>query len=93
MIGPLVIWLIKKQDSPYLDSVGKRVLNFQISYSLYGFAAVALFGLLSSVVVGFVFLPIYAVIRVAWLVLTVIGVVKESDGEAYEYPFVISSLQ
>jgi uncharacterized Tic20 family protein len=34
VIGPLIIWLIKKQDSAYLDSVGKRVLNFQISYSL-----------------------------------------------------------
>ncbi len=57
IVGPLIIWLIKKQDSPILDSVGKRVLNFQISYSLYGFVAITLFGLLWWVVIGFIFLP------------------------------------
>jgi uncharacterized protein len=93
VIGPLIIWLIKKQDSAYLDSVGKRVLNFQISYSLYGFAAATLFGLLWWLVVGFIFLPIYAVVAVAWLILTIIGAVKESSGEAYEYPFVIKFFQ
>ncbi|HEY5813966.1 MAG TPA: DUF4870 domain-containing protein, partial [Terrimicrobiaceae bacterium] len=93
VIGPLIIWLIKKQDSAYLDSVGKRVLNFQISYSLYGFAAITLFGLLWWVVVGFVFLPVYAAIAIAWLILTILGAVKESNGETYEFPFVIKFLQ
>ena len=93
VIGPLVIWLIKKQESPYLDAVGKRVMNFQLSYSLYGFAAITLFGLLWWLVIGFVFLPLYAVIGVAWLILTIIGAVKESNGETYEYPFVIKFFQ
>ncbi len=93
VISPLIIWLIKKQESPYLDSVGKRVINFQISYSLYGFAAITLFGLLWWLVIGLVFLPLYAVIGVAWLILTIIGAVKESNGETYEYPFVIKFLQ
>ena len=39
-----------------MDAVGKRVLNFQISYSLYGFAAITLFGLLWWLVIGFIFL-------------------------------------
>ena len=93
VIGPLIIWLIKKQDSPYLDSVGKRVLNFQLSYSLYGFAAITLFGLLWWLVIGFIFLPIYAIVGVAWLILTIIGAVKESNGETYEFPYVIKFLQ
>jgi uncharacterized Tic20 family protein len=93
VIGPLIIWLIKKQDSAYLDAVGKRVLNFQLSYSLYGFAAITLFGLLWWLVIGFIFLPIYAIVGVAWLVFTIIGAVKESNGETYEYPFVIKFLQ
>jgi uncharacterized Tic20 family protein len=93
VIGPLIIWLIKKQDSPYLDSVGKRVMNFQISYSLYGFAAITLFGLLWWLVIGFIFLPIYAVVAVAWLIFTILGAVKESNGETYEYPFVIKFFQ
>jgi uncharacterized protein len=93
IIAPLIIWLIKKQDSPYLDSVGKRVMNFQISYSLYGFAAITLFGLPWWVVIGFIFLPIYAVVAVAWLIFTILGAVKESNGETYEYPFVIKFFQ
>jgi len=93
VVGPLVIWLIKKNDSAYLDSVGKRVMNFQISYSLYGFAAITLFGLLWWLVIGLVFLPIYAVVGVAWLILTIVGAVKESNGETYEYPFVIKFFQ
>jgi uncharacterized protein len=93
VIAPLIIWLIKRQDSPYLDAVGKRVMNFQISYSLYGFAAITLFGLLWWLVIGFVFLPIYAIVGVAWLVLTILGAVKESNGETYEYPFVIKFFQ
>ena len=93
VIGPLIIWLIKKKDSPYLDSVGKRVVNFQISYSLYGFVAITLFGLLWWAVIGFIFLPIYAVIAVAWLIFTILGAVKESNGETYEYPFVIKFFQ
>ena len=89
VLGPLIIWLIKKQESPYLDAVGKRVLNFQISYSLYGFVAATLIGLLWWLVIGLFFVPLYAVIAVAWLIFTIIGAVKESNGETYEYPFVI----
>ena len=89
VFAPLVIWLIKKQESAYLDSVGKRVLNFQLSYSLYGFVAASLVGLLWWAIVGLLFLPVYAIIAIAWLVLTIIGAVKESNGETYEFPFTI----
>jgi uncharacterized Tic20 family protein len=92
VVCPLIIWLIKKQDSPYLDAVGKRVLNFQISYSLYGFAAATLIGLLWWLVIGLFLVPLYAVIAVAWLIFTIIGAIKESNGEAYEYPYVIKFL-
>ncbi|HEY5705460.1 MAG TPA: DUF4870 domain-containing protein [Terrimicrobiaceae bacterium] len=93
VIAPLIIWLIKKQESAYLDSVGKRVLNFQISYSLYGFLAATLVSLLWWLLIGLLFLPIYAVVAVAWLIFTIIGAVKESNGETYEFPFVIKFFQ
>jgi uncharacterized protein len=89
ILGPLIIWLIKKQDSPYLDAVGKRVLNFQISYSLYGFVAATLIGLLWWLVIGLFLVPLYVIIAVAWLLFTIIGAIKESNGETYEFPFVI----
>ena len=89
VVGPLIIWLIRKQESPYLDAVGKRVLNFQISYSLYGFVAATLIGLLWWLVIGLFLVPLYVIIAVAWLLFTIIGAMKESNGEEYEFPFVI----
>jgi len=89
IIAPLIIWLIKKPESAYLDGVGKRVLNFQISYSLYGFIAASLLALLWWTGVGLIFAPVYGVIAIAWLVLTVFGAIKESNGESYDFPFVI----
>ena len=90
---PLIIWLIKKKESAYLDSVGKRVVNFQISYSLYGFVAATLIGLLWWLVIGLFLVPLYVIIAVAWLIFTILGAVKESNGEAYEYPYVIKFFQ
>jgi uncharacterized protein len=89
VVGPLIIWLLKKQESAYLDAVGKRVVNFQISYSLYGFVAATLIGLLWWLVIGLFLVPLYVIVAVAWLLFTIIGAVKESNGEAYEFPFVI----
>ena len=65
------------------------LVNFQISYSIYGFAAATLIGLLWWLVIGLFLVPLYAVIAVAWLIFTIIGAVKESNGETYEYPYVI----
>jgi uncharacterized Tic20 family protein len=93
VVGPLIIWLLKRQESPYLDTVGKRVVNFQISYSLYGFAAATLIGLLWWLVIGLFLVPLYVIIAVAWLLFTIIGAVKESNREAYEFPCVIKFFQ
>ena len=80
-IGPLVIWLIKKDDHPFIDDQGKESLNFQITVliALRDRAAdVCLFvGLLScSPVVGY-----------CGLVFAIIAAVKANNGIAYRYPF------
>ncbi len=90
IIGPLVIWLIKKPDSAYLDMVGKRVLNFQISYSLYSFIAASLgTALWWTVVFGIIGAILWFAIAVMWLAFTILGAIKESNGEAYVPPLVI----
>ena len=86
IIAPLILWLLKRAESPLLDRVGKEVLNFQISYTIY--AAVA--GVLCFVLIGFLILPI---IFILWVVLMVVGAVKTSNGEEYKYPFTIRLLQ
>lgn len=90
IIGPLVIWLIKKPDSAYLDAVGKRVLNFQISYSLYAFITGSLaLGLLWTFVFWIPFGIAWLVFAIMWLIFTILGAIKESEGEAYTPPLVI----
>ena len=86
ILAPLAIWLIKRSDSSAIDTTGKEVLNFQISYSIYTGVSI----LLCFVLVGFLFLP---VVLVTWIVCMVLAAMKTSNGEAYRYPFTIRFLR
>lgn len=86
ILAPLIIWLIKRTESPVIDETGKEVLNFQISYSIY----LAVAGLLCFIFIGFLIFPILFVL---WLTLIVIAAVKTSNGENYRYPGIIRFLR
>jgi uncharacterized Tic20 family protein len=86
IVVPLVIWLVKRADSPEIDSTGKEVLNFQITYTIYSLIA----GALCFVLIGFLILPI---VLIVWLVCIIIAAVKTSNGETYRYPATIRFLQ
>jgi len=85
ILGPLIIWLIKKPESPAIDAAGRNVLNFQISWTFYGIIA----GLSLFFCVGAFLLP---VVIVAWVVFTILGAVKASNGETYTFPLTIKML-
>ncbi|MGE6792192.1 hypothetical protein SAMN05216206_1335 [Pseudomonas guineae] len=80
LLGPLIVWQIKKDLDPFVDAQGKEALNFQISVAL----AVMLCFLLMVVVVGF---PLLMLVSIAALVLTIIAGIKANEGQAYRYPF------
>ncbi len=82
IIGPLVMWLVKKDQSALVDREGKKALNFQISMAIYGFVA----GMLIFVVIGFVLLPIVLII---WLIYTILAAVKTNNGVDFKYPLTI----
>jgi uncharacterized Tic20 family protein len=86
IVVPLVIWLVKRADSPEIDATGKEVLNFQISYTIYSLIA----GALCFVLIGILILPI---VLIVWLVCIIIAAVKTSNGESYRYPFTIRFLK
>jgi len=86
VLVPLVIWLIKRADSPQIDATGKEVLNFQISFSIYFLIGGALCWLL----IGFLILPVLFII---WLVCTILAAVRASNGETYRYPMTIRFLR
>jgi len=82
VLGPLILWQVKKNEMPFIDDQGKEALNFNITVAIAAIAS----GLLMFVLVGFLLLPI---VGIAWLVLTVIAAIKANNGEAYRYPFAL----
>jgi uncharacterized Tic20 family protein len=82
IIAPLVIWLIKKDEHPFVDEQGKESLNFQISVAIYAFIS----GILVLVLVGILLLIIIAI---ASLILVIIATVKANDGISFRYPLTI----
>ena len=82
IIGPLVIWLIKKDTMPFVDDQGKEALNFQIT------AAIAFLVSLCLMIVLIGFLLIW-VVAIGDLVFTIIAAIKANEGVAYRYPFTL----
>ena len=81
-LGPLIIWLIKKDDSTYVDDQAREALNFQITV----FIAEAVAGLLTALLIGCFILP---VILVANFILCIVAAVAASRGEWYRYPMTL----
>ncbi len=81
-LGPLVIWLLKREEHPFIDNCGKEAVNFQLSVLIYLIAAF----LMVFIVIGFFLIP---VIMLLSIVYTVIAAIKASDGNHYQYPFTI----
>ena len=80
--GPLIVWLMKRGDSPEIDAHGKESLNFQISMLIYDAVA----AILCIVLIG---IPILIALWVLNTVLVIIASVKASEGKFYRYPITI----
>jgi uncharacterized Tic20 family protein len=78
-LGPLIVLLVKGNESPYVRAQAVESLNFQITMAIAGIVSF----ILCFVLIGFVLLPI---VGIWWLVFTIIGSVKSSNGEMYRYP-------
>jgi len=85
-LAPLVIWLIKRTESPYVDHHGKEALNFQITVLL---AATALSVVMCIPLVGLVAIPLLFALGIANIVFSILAAVKANDGELYRYPFTL----
>ncbi len=82
ILGPLIVWLAKRSDSPEIDEYGKESLNFQISMLIYNVIA----GVLCLVLVGFIILVILHILN---LVLVIVASIQASEGKFYRYPITI----
>ena len=86
VLGPLVVWLIKRNEIPMVEQQGKESLNFQISMTIYGMVAF----LLVFVVVGIFLLIGLGIFN---LVMVIIASVRANDGRLYRYPLTIRFLK
>ncbi|MCY1720091.1 DUF4870 domain-containing protein [Prolixibacteraceae bacterium Z1-6] len=86
IIGPLIIYLIKKDEYEFVNDQGKEVLNFQITWSIiFAISIILIFaGIGILMLIGF---------GIAWLVLVIVGSVAASNGQYYRYPFTIKFFQ
>ena len=83
VLGPLIIWLMKKDGMPIVDRQGKESLNFQITVSVAALVCIVLV----FVLIGF---PLLIVVGIGALVLTILAAIKVSNGDLdYRYPFSI----
>ena len=82
ILGPLVVWLLKRDSSPFVDEQGKEALNFQISFLIYIIISIILCVLL----IGFVLL---IALGIAELILVIMAALKANEGVSYRYPLTI----
>jgi|SRR5690625_2308047 len=85
IVGPLLIWLFKRNESAFIDFHGKNYFNFIISYFIYGIVVT----ILMFIGIGFLLIPVVAI---AAFVFTILAAVRSYNGEMYRIPFIFKIL-
>ena len=79
---PLIMWLIKKDESPFIDDHGKQLMNWNISLMIYFVVSIVLF----LVIIGFF---LFLILIVLHLVFSIMGAVAANKGDSFKYPMSI----
>ena len=87
-IGPLIIWMVKKDTMPFVDDQGKEALNFNITVGLI-FLALLLLSIVTLGIGLIIAVPGWIIVGIAWLVFTIIAGIKANEGVAYRYPLTL----
>ena len=92
VIGPLVMWSLKRDQSPFLERVGREALNFQITVAMALVACIVL-GFVTLLVGFIVLIPIMILIGIADLVMMILAAVEASAGREYRFPVCLRLVQ
>ncbi|GAB3046409.1 DUF4870 domain-containing protein [Virgibacillus ainsalahensis] len=82
ILGPLLVWLLKRDQSEFVDYHGKEYFNFFLSYTIYGIIGTVLILLLIGIVV-------LIVLGIMGLIFTIMAAVRSYQGERYRFPLII----
>lgn len=83
-VGPLIVWLLKRESDAFVDDQAKEALNFQLTI-LVGWAVVFVAFFVWSCGAAL----LLAALALAQVISAVIAAVKAQEGEPYRYPFAI----
>jgi uncharacterized protein len=86
VIAPLIVWLIKRDQSPFVADQGKEALNFNISVLLAGLVCGVLVWVFIGILLG-------VALFIFWLAMTIIAGLKASEGIRYRHPFTLRLLK
>ena len=78
-IGPLILWAVKKEQSPFIEDQAKEALNFQLTLLIAWVVA----GASTAICIGFLLVP---VVLVCAIIFGIMGAMAANKGEAYRYP-------
>lgn len=85
IFGPLIVWLLKREEYPEIDEHGKESLNFQISLFIYAAIIIAL----CFLIIGFFLLPLLGVLHLMNVVFVIVASIRASEGRVFRYPLTI----
>jgi uncharacterized Tic20 family protein len=85
-VAPVILWLINRDYSKKVDSTGKRIVNFMLTWIIYAVVA----GILCIFLIG---IPILIALGIAQIVLVIMAAIKTNNGEDWKYPFTIQILK
>ena len=89
IVGPLIVWLLKKDQMPFVNDQGKEALNFQISITLYGIVAIVMCFTVIFAILG---IPILIGLGTFQVMCMIIAGIKAYEGVAFRYPLTIRFL-
>ena len=88
-LGPMIIYLVKRDEHPFIADQAREALNFNLSVLIYSIALGIVSFILTLILIGFLLFLLFIPLAIAWLVVTIMAAVKANNGEAYRYPLTI----
>lgn len=82
LLGPLIVWIIKRQEHPFVDEQGKEAVNFQLTMLIVFVVSL----ILSCVLIG---IPMLIALGIIEIVAPIVGAINASNGQHFRYPLTI----
>lgn len=82
LLGPLVVWLVKREDDPFIEEQGREAVNFQLTMFLALFVSAPL-------VIVLIGIPLLILVGITMTVLPIVASIKANEGEHFRYPLTI----